>query len=67
MGLLWFAIGTLFDGEGVYSSVDPARADHRLIELFESAGAEAVAACVRDDSRLGYCLEALRVSRRHDL
>jgi hypothetical protein len=60
-------VSTIFDGQGVRSGVDPVQADRRLIELFESAGSEAVAACVRNDRKLGYYLEALRVSRRRDL
>jgi len=59
-------VSAIFNGEGVRSSVDPVQADRRLIELFESAGAEAVSACVRSDRKLGYYLEALRVSRRRD-
>jgi hypothetical protein len=34
----------------------------RLIDLFESAGAAAVQACIRGDQRLGYYLAGLRVS-----
>ena len=55
-------VSVIFDGERVRSCVDPLQADRRLIELFESAGAEAVQACIRGDKRLGYYLEALRVS-----
>jgi hypothetical protein len=40
-------------------------ADKRLIESFESAGAEAVRSCMRGETRLGYYLEALRVSAHH--
>lgn len=54
----------IFDGRDVRADLDPARADQGLIELFESAGAEAVAACMRGDNKLGYYLEALRVGRR---
>lgn len=61
------AVGVIFGGERVRSNVDPVQADRRLIELFESAGAEAVQACMRGDKRLGYYLEALRVGSRHDL
>ena len=56
-------VGTIFKGEPVRSQVDPVQADQRLIELFESAGAEAVLSCIRRDRRLGYYLEALRVSQ----
>jgi hypothetical protein len=61
------AVSVIFAGERVRSSVDPVQADRRLIELFESAGAEAVQACMRGDKRLGYYLEALRVGSRRDL
>jgi hypothetical protein len=54
-------VSVIFGGERVRSSVDPLQADRRLIELFESAGAEAVQACMRGEKRLGYYLEALRV------
>jgi hypothetical protein len=37
-------------------------ADRCLIEAFESAGAEAVRSCMRGETRLGYYLDALRVS-----
>jgi len=47
---------------GVRSACDPILADRRLIELFESAGAAAVQACIRGDERLGYYLAGLRVS-----
>jgi len=47
---------------GVQSEVDPVMADRRLVELFETAGAEAVQACMRGDARLGYYLDALRLS-----
>jgi len=59
-------VGAIFDGEGVRSEVDPAFAERRLIDMFQSAGVEAVKACVRGDDHLGYYLEALRVSRRLD-
>ena len=59
-------VSIIFGDERVRSSVDPVTADKRLIELFESAGAEAVMACVRGERRLGYYLEALRVSGRRD-
>jgi hypothetical protein len=57
-------VSVIFGGGGVRSSVDPIKADRRLIELFESAGAEAVQACMRGEKRLGYYLEALRVGSR---
>jgi hypothetical protein len=60
-------VSVIFGGDGVRSGVDPVHADKTRIELFESAGAEAVEACMRGDKRLGYYLEALRVSRRRDL
>jgi hypothetical protein len=47
---------------GIRSACDPIRADRRLIDLFESAGAAAVQACIRGDERLGYYLAGLRVS-----
>jgi hypothetical protein len=59
-------VAAIFDGKGVRSVADQVDSDRRLIELFESAGAEAVAACMRDEPRLGYYVEALRVSRRRD-
>lgn len=57
-------VSRIFDGRGVRADLDPTRADHSLIDLFESAGAEAVAACMRGDTKLGYYLEALRVGHR---
>ena len=59
-------VSVIFGGERVRSSVDPLQADRRLIELFESAGAEAVQACMRGEKRLGYYLEALRVGSGGD-
>ncbi len=59
-------VNVIFGGERVRSSVDPLQADRRLIELFESAGAEAVQACMRGEKRLGYYLEALRVGSGED-
>jgi len=55
-------VARIFDGRDVRADRDPTRADHRLIELFESAGAEA--ARMHGDNKLGYYLEALRVGRR---
>jgi len=37
-------------------------ANRRMIEAFESAGAEAVRSCMRGDTRLGYYLDALRLA-----
>ena len=48
------------------SGTNPIDSDKRLIGLFESAGSEAVAACMRGDRKLGYYLEALRVSTREE-
>ena len=59
-------VNVIFGGERVRSSIDPLQADRRLIELFESAGAEAVQACMRGEKRLGYYLEALRVGSGRD-
>jgi hypothetical protein len=59
-------VSVIFCGERVRPCVDQKQADRRLIELFESAGAEAVQACMRGDKRLGYYLEALRVGSRGD-
>ncbi len=47
---------------GIRSACDPILADRRQIDLFESAGAAAVQACIRGDERLGYYLAGLRVS-----
>jgi hypothetical protein len=49
-------------GDGVRSDSDPICADRRLMDLFESAGAAAVQACLRGDGRPGYYLAGLRVS-----
>jgi hypothetical protein len=59
-------VSVIFRGGRVRPCVDQKQADRRLIELFESAGAEAVQACMRGDKRLGYYLEALRVGSRDD-
>jgi hypothetical protein len=53
---------TLILSEGVRSDVNPALADRRLIELFESAGSRAVRACLSGQTRLGYYLGALRTA-----
>ena len=57
-------VSVIFNGHAVRSGSNPVESDKRLIGLFESAGAEAVAACMRGDRKLGYYLEALRVSTR---
>jgi hypothetical protein len=57
-------VGMIF-GNGVQSEASPVAAAQDLIELFESAGVEAVRACMRGDRKLGYYLEALKVSSRH--
>jgi hypothetical protein len=59
-------VSVIFNGHGVRSGANPVESDRRLIGLFESAGSEAVAACMRGDRKLGYYLEALRVSARRD-
>ena len=55
-------VNAVFGTGGVRSTVDPACADRSVIEIFESAGAEAVQACMRGDKRLGYYVGALRVA-----
>jgi hypothetical protein len=55
-------VDAVFGDGRVRSPVDPAQADRSLIEVFESAGAEAVQACMRGDKRLGYYIGALRVA-----
>jgi hypothetical protein len=59
-------VNVIFGSERVRSPVDPLQADRRLIELFESAGCEAVQACMRGEKRLGYYLEAMRVGSGRD-
>ena len=56
---------SLVFGGGIRSAVNPVMSDKSLIDLFESSGAEAVRACMRGDSRLGYYLEALRAGSSH--
>jgi len=56
-------VGLIF-GNAVHSPLHPVDASQELIDLFESAGAAAVRACMRGDRKLGYFLEALRVSSR---
>ncbi len=56
-------VGLIF-GQGVQSAVNPIDVSSQLIDLFESAGAEAVRACMRGDRKLGYYLEALKVASR---
>ena len=60
-------VAVIFDGQAIRASSNPVDGDRRLVELFESAGAEAVAACMRDDRKLGYYHEALRVSFRREI
>ena len=60
-------VSVIFNGHAVRSGSNPIESDKRLIGLFESAGCEAVAACMRGDRKLGYYLEALRVSSRGEL
>ena len=55
-------VNAVFGTASVRSTVDPACADRSVIEIFESAGAEAVQACMRGDKRLGYYIGALRVA-----
>jgi hypothetical protein len=57
-------VSVIFNGHGVRSGSSRVESDKRLVGLFESAGSEAVAACMRGDRKLGYYLEALRVSTR---
>lgn len=52
---------------GVRSDSDPISVDRRLTDLFESAGAAAVQACLRGDGRPGYYLAGLRVSADRSL
>lgn len=56
---------SLVFGGGIRSAVNPVMANKRLIDLFESSGAEAVQACMNGDSWLGYYLEALRAGSSH--
>lgn len=58
---LFRQIADRFFPKGVRSACCPNAADRRLVELFESAGAAAVTACMRGDARLGYYLAGLRV------
>jgi hypothetical protein len=59
-------VSVIFSGQDIRSSANRVDSDKRVIGLFESAGAEAVAACMRGDRKLGYYLEALRVGVRRD-
>ena len=52
----------LIFSDGVRSDINPVLADRRLIELFETAGARAVRACLSGETRLGHYLEALRAA-----
>lgn len=54
----------IFGDQPVRSDLSPLQHDKSLVELFESAGAAAVDACMRNDAKLGYYLEALRVGSR---
>lgn len=53
-------VGVIF-GRRVRSETNPVLADRRLIELFETAGAEAVRDCMGGAARLGHYLDALRL------
>ena len=59
---LFLHVADLFFRGGVHSDVDPIKAEPCLVELFESAGAAAVRACMRGDRRLGHYVAGLRVS-----
>ena len=52
-------VSLVFGGEA-RAAGNPIVTDKRLIDLFESSGAEAVRACMRGDSWLGFYLAALR-------
>jgi len=59
-------VSLIFSG-GVRSGTDPVLADRNLVELFESAGAEAVQTCLGEEPRLGFYVDALRkVTRRYN-
>ena len=63
--LLWFAIGATFevcDLLGRNSRNERDALFLHVADLFESAGAAAVQACMRGDRRLGYYVAGLRVS-----
>lgn len=53
-------VATIFS-DGVRSQSSPWKSPQQLIELFETAGTEAVSACMRGDTRLAYYLDALKV------
>jgi hypothetical protein len=55
-------VAALIFGDGIQSDVDPIRAEPHLRDLFESAGADAVQACMQGDGRMGYYLAGLRAS-----
>jgi hypothetical protein len=58
-------IRSVFDGSARPKGGHPGArepADRRTIEAFESAGAEAVRSCMRGETRLGYYLDALRLT-----
>jgi hypothetical protein len=59
-------VSLIFSG-GVRSGTDPVLADRSLVELFESAGADAVQACLEEEPHLGFYVDALRkVTRRYN-
>lgn len=58
-------VATIF-GSGVRSPTSPSKAPPEMVELFETAGAEAVQACMRGDATLGYYLKALQVAWTHE-
>jgi hypothetical protein len=60
--LVFRRVVSLIFSDGVRSEVNPVLADRRLIELFETAGAHAVRACLSGETRLGYYLDALRTA-----
>lgn len=53
-------VATIFS-EGVRSQSNPWKSPQELIDLFETAGTEAISACMRGETRLGHYLEALKV------
>jgi hypothetical protein len=55
-------VSALIFGDGIQSDVDPAAAEPRLRDLFESAGADAVQACLQGDGRMGHYVAGLRIS-----
>lgn len=55
-------VGALVFGDGIPPDVDPDRAEAHLRDLFESAGANAVRACMQGDGGMSHYLAGLRVS-----